>query len=81
MATCEFHGQYEEYLTRLMAVELVGREGQGPRDWGAVLCVVNRIAICKTLEQITPGEADNLTLVVFKLYPQYEETIRAELTL
>jgi len=59
---------------------LVGRECQDSQDFGKIWCVVNAIAICKTLEQITPDEAENLTSVIFKLYPQFEEEIRAELT-
>lgn len=80
MTTCEFHGQYVNYLTDQTAVELIDRRGQNHRDLGEVLCVVKRIAICKTLERITPGEAENLNLIVFRLYPQFEEKIRAELT-
>jgi hypothetical protein len=80
MAICEFHGKYADYLTDRIASELVGREDQGFCDLGKVLCVVNAIDICKNLEQITPGEAGNLTSIVFKLYPQFEEEINAELS-
>ena len=79
MATCEFHEKYKEYLIDQIAVELVGKKGQDSRDWGEVWCVVKTIAICKDLERIDPGEAENLTSIVIKLYPQFEEKIRAEL--
>jgi hypothetical protein len=79
MATCEFHAKYVDYLTDQIALELVGRRGQNSRDLGEVWCVVNTIAICKTLERITPGEAGNLTSIVFKLYPQFEEDLKAGL--
>jgi hypothetical protein len=79
MATCEFHEKYEDYLIDQIAVELVVRGGRRLPDLSEVLCVVKRIAICETLEQITPGEAENLTSVVFKLYPQFEEKIGVEL--
>ena len=79
MAVCEFHGKYADYLTDQIALELVSRDSQDSRNLDEVWCVVNTIAICKTLEQITPGEAENLTSVVFKLYPQFEEDLKAEL--
>jgi hypothetical protein len=79
MATCEYHDEYGEYLTGQMAVKLVGREGRDARDWNEAWDAVKTIAICRTLEQITPKEAENLTSVVFKLYPQFEEKIREEL--
>jgi hypothetical protein len=79
MATCEFHGKYEEFLTGHVAVELIGKEGLDHRELGTVFGVAKRIAICKDLEQITPAEAENLTSIVYKLYPQYEEEIRKEL--
>jgi hypothetical protein len=79
MTACEFHGKYADYLTDQIALELVDREGQVSRNFGKVLCVVNAIAICKTLEQITCCEAENLTSIVFKLYPQFEEEISAKL--
>ena len=79
MATCEFHTKYADYLTGRMAAELIGKAGQNPKEWSEVCCIVENIAICKILEQITPGETENLTSVVFKLYPQFEEKIRAKL--
>jgi hypothetical protein len=79
MATCEFHDIYRDYLTDRVATELIGKGDREIRDWGGVWCVVKTIAICKTLEQITPSEAENLTSVIFKLYPQFEEKIREEL--
>jgi hypothetical protein len=80
MVTCEFHGEYADYLTDQVAIKLICRGGQNSLDWSEVLTVVNTIAICKNLERITPGEAENLTSIVFKLYPQFEEKIRTELT-
>lgn len=79
MAICEFHDRYVEFLTDKVALELVGKKGLHDRDFGEIWCVVKNIAICKTLEQITPGEAKNLTSVIYKLYPQYEERIKQEL--
>jgi hypothetical protein len=79
MATCEFHAKYADYLTEQVAVELINSKGQNCRCWEEVWCTTKRIALCKNLEQITSGEAENLNLIVFKLYPQFEGKIRAEL--
>jgi len=79
MAVCEFHDKYVDYLTGRLATEFVGKKYKDNCDWREVWCVVTNIAICRTLEQITPEEAISITSVVFKLYPQHEARIKQEL--
>jgi len=79
MATCEFHEKYKEYLAGQVTVELSNNRGQNCRCWEEVWGVINRIALCRSFDNITSEEAEELNLVVFKLYPQFEEKIKAEL--
>jgi hypothetical protein len=79
VADCEFHREYTQFLTDRLATELLKGGSQDGRTWGEVWTIVNNIAICRTLKNITQEEAENLNLIVFKLYPQFEERLKAEL--
>jgi len=79
MAVCEFHGKYADYLTDQIALKLVSRGSQDTQNFSKAWCIFNTISICKTLEQITSGEAENLTSIIFRLCPQFKVDMIAEL--
>lgn len=79
MTGCEYHQEYTRFLTDRIAVELLNGGSKDGRSCGEVWSVVNNIAICRTLNNITPEEAEKLTSMVFGLYPQFEEQLKAEL--
>ena len=79
VAGCEHHREYTQFLTDRIAVELLNGGSKDGRCLGEVWSVVNNIAICRTLSNITPEEAEKLTSMVFGLYPQFEEQLKAEL--
>jgi hypothetical protein len=79
MAVCEFHECYTEFLSTRITTEL-DDPVLGKQDLGRAWSVVQSAAICQTLGNISPEEAQIIYNRVFDLYPQFKEQIRAELT-
>jgi hypothetical protein len=78
MAVCEFHGYYTEFLNSRITTEL-DDPVLGKQDLGRALSVVQNAAICQTLGNISPDEAQVIYNRVFDLYPQFKEDLKAEL--
>lgn len=78
MTTCEFHGCYTEFLNNRITTEL-DDPVFGKQDLGSAWSIIQSAAICQTLGNISPEEAQIIYNRVFDLYPQFEEKIRTEL--
>ncbi len=78
MGVCEFHGNYTEFLNNRITAEL-DNPVLGKQDLGRAWSVVQNVAFCQRLGNISPEEAKIVYNRVFDLYPQFKEDLEAEL--
>lgn len=78
MTGCEYHDQYREYL-REELIKLAEDGRHGDREWSNVWGVAHKTAIFRNCNSILPEDAEAILAEIFRLYPQYEKTIKAEL--
>lgn len=79
MAVCENHNQFLEFLNERVATELTGDGACGNGDRWRASSVIQNTAIFRSLEKISPEEAQTIYDRVFGLYPQFTESLKAEL--
>lgn len=79
MAVCEYHKEYTDYLNQRIASELIPDGFPANRTWSRVWSVVQNTAICCSIGNISPEEAELIYNTLFCLYPRFEQTIKEEL--
>jgi hypothetical protein len=72
MATREFHDQYLVYLEGL-AIDLTKDGTCCEPTLGKAESLVQSVTVSRSLNQISPEEAEAIYNAIFKLYPQFEE--------
>lgn len=70
MATPDNQKKYARFLTNRIDRELVGNGHQNGGELGNAMCLVNTIAICEYLNEVSSEEAALLRSSIINLYPQ-----------